>query len=114
MPGLPGRRAEYAAALDAVEGLDGYETQPGTLWPGMAWPQWAGSEWVEGWAYTQTWTVFVTLAADPRAASTQTDTLLEAVHDALRPVAHVDRVEPVAIQTSGGDINALRFTLRSE
>lgn len=114
MPGLDGKRAEIAAVLDDITGVDGFTDKPGTLRPGMGWPQWAGAEWAEGYAYTHTWTVWVTLASDPRAASAQTDTLLDDLVDVLRPVGHVDRVEPVLIQTSGGDIPALRVTMRSE
>jgi len=107
-------RADLAAALDAVDGLTATAYPPSTMLPGAAWPLWGGAEPAEGHALGHTWRVFVVLPADPKAASIRTDDVLEDVMDALRPIAYVDEVEPVALTTSGGDVNALRFTMRSE
>ena len=111
---IEGKRAEIAAALSGVDGLTATPYPPSTMVEGHAWPLWGGAEPAEGYALEHTWRVFVVLPADPQAASVRTDELLSDVMDALRPVGYVDAAEPIALQTSGGDLSALRFTMRSE
>lgn len=107
-------RADLAAALDTVPGIQGSEYRPAAIKTGDAWPLLSQLERGEGLAFTGTWRVLVVLSSDERTASDQTDTLVPALVDALEPVAFVDSITPVQIQTSGGELFALQIILRSE
>lgn len=107
-------RAEFAAALSTVAGVTGYQYRPAAMRPGDAWPTLAVLERADGLAFEATWSVWVILPSDEKAASEQTDALVGPLVAALEPVAFVDRITPSLVKTSGGDLFALEITVRSE
>jgi len=112
---LPEKRLELAESLSTIEDVTGYEYRPRVIKPGDAWPLIARYDFVEGQSVLQaTWHVFVALPSDERVASDWIDRMVCEVPEALRDAVFVDTIEPVTIQTSGGDLFALQITARSE
>lgn len=111
---LTGDRAAIAAALSTVEGVTGHEYRPSTAKAGDAWPLWGGSERADAQNFFVTWRVIVVTPQDERAASDWVDARTDEFVDALLPVGYVDRIEPVAVATGGGDQKAIQITMRSE
>jgi hypothetical protein len=109
------KRAEIAAALSTVDDVRGYEFRPAAPRTGDAWPLLGPLERDTGSVFITTWRVRVLLPQGEREASTFIDAHVDAIYDALQPVAYVDRIEPVTLQvTGGGEQFALEFTMRSE
>jgi hypothetical protein len=114
--GLVGHRDAIAAALSTVAGVTGYAYRPATPRPGDGWPLWSTADRSEGWVFIYAWRVLIALPSDERLASAWIDEHQEALVDAMQEndVGYVERFEPVAISTSGGDQLALQITMRSE
>lgn len=107
-------RSDFAGALSTVDGVTGHEFRPSVMVPGDAWALIAQADRADGMDYVTTWQVLVVLAKDERTATAQFETLTPLLVDALRPVACVDSVTPVSIQTGAGEIPALQLTARSD
>lgn len=107
-------RAEIAAQLSTVTGVQGYEKRPNVITPGDAWALLNSADRGPGLAFGATWRIIVILGGDEVTAIDQTDVLLPELAEALDPVAYVDTVIPVAFATSGGDLYALEITARSD
>jgi hypothetical protein len=111
---LDGARAAIAAALSTVDDVTGYEYKPTTPKAGDAWPLWSGGERGPGRSFQYAWRVFVLLSKDERLASAWVDEHVEALVDAMEDndVGSVDRLDPVAVATSAGELLALQITMR--
>lgn len=105
-----GTRAALAAAAGTVDGVTGYAKQPGAYRTGDAWAVWGGSERFDGGLFLTTWRVLVAIPNDEAGADQWIADHLEALIDALQPVAHIDRVDPVLL--AGTNDRALQFTAR--
>lgn len=113
--GRVGKRAEIAAALSTVPEVRGYPYRPAAPKAGDGWPLLGVLERRDGSVFETTWRVRLQLPQDERAASVWIDSHIDAVYDALQPVAFVDRIEPVTLPVAGGGEQfALEFTMRSE
>jgi hypothetical protein len=104
---------------DAVNALDpdvyrGYVRRPTSPRAGDAWPLWDGAERADGGAFMVSWRVRVFLPQDEIKASEWVDAHLDALYDAIEPVAYVDSFRPVLIAAAGGDQYALDIFVRSE
>jgi hypothetical protein len=111
---LAADRAALAVALDTAAGVFGYTYPPSVIKAGDAWPLLAGVTRGPGHSWLGEWRVLVALSADAQDAATKTDTVLVDVSEALDPVAFVDAVVPVALETSAGVLHALEFRCRTE
>ena len=111
---LVGDRAAFAAALTAVDGVNGYAQRPKTPIPGDAWVLLGALERADGLVFTVNWRVLVFLPQDEVAASEWIDAHHEDLVDALEPLAFVERLEPVVIPANGVDQYHLQITMRSE
>jgi hypothetical protein len=107
-------RSDFVLPLSSVAGVTGYEFRPTGLAAGDAWPLIASMDASEGYDYLTSWRVLVVLPSDERAAATQFETWTPLLIDALRPVAFVESVAPVTIQTSAGEIPGIQLTARSD
>lgn len=107
-------RADIAAALNAIEGVNGFEKRPKVLNPGDAYPLLETAERGPGLAFMAIWRILLILGRDEPSATDQTEALLPELAAALDPVAFVTAVTPVAIPTQGGDLFALEITARSD
>jgi hypothetical protein len=107
-------RAELAAQLSTVEGVTGYAKRPSVLMPGDAYPLLGSANRGPGLAFEATWRVIVILSPDEGIALEKAETLLDALAEAIDPVAYVDAVTPFAVPTQGGELFALEITARSE
>lgn len=106
-------RLEIATALGTVDTVTGSEFRPSVLRAGNAWAQIASHDRADGF-FAATWSIYVALPADERAASVWFDEHIQDLRDALAPVVYIDRDEPAVISTDAGDIFALLITARSE
>lgn len=114
-PNRTGKRAEIAAALATVPDVRGYAYRPATPKAGDAWVLLGALERGPGSVFGTTWRVRVHLPQEERAASVWTDAHMDALYDALKPCAFVDRIEPIMLPVAGaGEMYALEFTMRSE
>ena len=110
-----GKRAEIAAALATVPGVRGYAYRPVTPKAGDSWPLLGTLERAAGAVFETVWRGRGFLPQDERAASAWADGHIDALYDALQPVAYVERIEPVTLPLAGGGEQfALEFTMRSE
>jgi len=107
-------RQELADALSTAAGIKGMTKRPTTPRTGDAWPIWDGAERGDGGAFMMSWRVRVFLPQDEVAASTWIDANLDALYDAITPVAYVESFRPVAVPASSGEQLALDITVRSE
>jgi hypothetical protein len=109
-------RAAIAAALSTVADVRGHEYRPSTPRAGDAWPLLGSLDRSEGLTFIRTWRVLVFLPQDERSASDWIDAHQEALVNAMegQDVGFVDRLEPVALASSGGDQYGLQITMRSE
>jgi len=110
-------RQDIADALSQVVGVVGSAFRPRVLAPGLAFPQLVNHEREQGF-FAATWTAYVVLPADEKAAAEWYDANVAAVRDALQQVMYVDRDEPVIIpvtaEAGAGSIFAMTVTGRSE
>lgn len=111
---INGYRAQVAAALSTVAGVQGKTHRPTAPKTGDAWPLLSSLDRGPGFTFAASWRVRVLLPQDEAAASDWIDGHAEALAVALEPVGYVERMEPVVIATSGGDQLALEITLGSE
>jgi len=111
---LTGDRAEIAAALSTVDGVNGYEYRPTVPRPGDAWPTLPTLDLEEGLVWRATWTVNVFLPQEERAASVWIDAHFLAIVTALRVPGFADKAEPALMPAAGGDQYVLEITMRSE
>jgi hypothetical protein len=108
-------RADIAAALSTVTDVTGYTKRPTTPKAGDAWPLLTQLEYAGGQAtYEITWRVLVFLPQNEWDSSEWIDSHAEALVEALLPVGHIDRLEPVELGASGTGQYALQLTMRSE
>lgn len=107
-------RDAFAAALTAVDGVKGYSYRPAAPRAGDAWPLVGALDRADGLSFVVSWRVLVFLPQDERAASVWMDNHVDALVDALEPLAFVDRIEPVSIGPEAAPQYALQITMRSE
>lgn len=105
-------RAAIAAALSTVDDVHGFGKQPSAFKTGDAWPLWADAEREDGGIFVTSWRVLVALPSDTAAADTWIEDHLDDLIDALQPVAHIDRVDPVRIGQGENAPPALQFLVR--
>jgi len=113
---LAGKRAEFAATLSTVDGVNGYPYRPGEPRPGDAWPQWAGGTVDEASGQIANgWSVAVYLPQDERAADEWVDARAQLIGDALESaqVAYVEGFAPANLSPNG-TVYGLLITTRSE
>lgn len=103
-------RAEFVAALTAVDGITAYAVSPKTPRPGDAWLRWggAGLDSPNDPLFAQQWSVVVMLPQSEAAADEWIDAHIGAILTALGPVAWVVSYAPA---TLGGTDNAPVFGL---
>lgn len=111
-----GKRAEIAAALSTVAGVNGWARRPKATASGDAWPRYAGSAMDEdSYQFIHTWQVLIQLPSDEAAAESWSDDHLDGLWAALQPVGYPVGVEPVDIGNAERPrIPALMITMRSE
>lgn len=112
---LTGSRAAIAAALSTVDDVHGFEFPPTAPTTGDGWPRLGALDRDAGLSFICTWSVFLFLPQDERAADAWIDAHHEDLVDALAAVGFVDRVAPVKLAAAGsvGESLALMITLRS-
>ena len=117
-------REDIAAALDGVAvefngstvTLSASTAQPAALAVWQTWPDWLSATWMTAYVIERVWQVFVILpAADAPTWTAATDAVLTTVRNALIPVGHVERVEPIALVAaeSSTTMPAVAFTLHT-
>jgi hypothetical protein len=109
-------RAEIAATLTGTGIVTGSEFRPSTLASGMAWPRATAHDWAAAsHAFETTWSIYVVLPQEERAATIWFEDNIETLRDALETVAFVDHDEPIMLPvTNSDDLFALLITARSE
>lgn len=106
-------RAAIASALSTVGDVHGFAKQPSAFKAGDAWPLWGGAErYAGGGPFITSWRILVALPADTAAADTWIEDHLDDLVDALQPVVHVDRIDPVRIGSGDNAPPALQFLAR--
>lgn len=104
-----------AAAVSAVDGVQGYSSRPGVLRPGDAFVRWGGWQRAEGTAFYATFRVVVVLdQGSETTADESAYALADTLEAALRPVMFVDAIEPTILPTEAGDMFSLTITGRTE
>jgi hypothetical protein len=111
---LVGDRQELAAALSAVDDVQGHAFRPRTFPAGAAWPLLQGLERGPANDFAATWRLVVILPSDEVRASEWFDAHHELVADALDQIAYVERIEPGLVATDSGDLEAMFITVRRE
>lgn len=119
MSHLADTRAAFKAALDTVDGVNGYPYQPAAPTAGDAWPVMGTAQRdEESGAFGVDWYVVAYLPQDQSAASVWIDTHVDDIIDAIEhnQVAFVDAFDPVNLNDDSGapTIYALLLTMRSE
>jgi len=113
---LAADRAAFAAALDPIADITGYDDQPALLNVGDAWVRWAG--WTPAGppgTYLSSWLVDVITGGTPSDAMKFLDTHLELITDALDDLAYVTGVAPVDFQIPNvGVMHGAEITLHKE
>lgn len=107
-------RQRLADAASTAAGVRGAVKRPTTPRAGDAWPLWDGAERSTGGAFMLSYRVRVFLPQDEVAASEWIDDHMDALYDALEPVAYVESFRPVSIAANGGEQYALDIVVRSE
>jgi hypothetical protein len=109
-------RADIAAALSALDGVQGHVYRPATPRPGDAWPLTNGfARPDDSPMFLLTWRILVVLPQDERAASKWLDANWWMLVDGLDPVVFVAAIDPVELAVApGGTMYALQITGRSE
>lgn len=112
-------KAELAAAVNTVAGLDCYTERPTLLNPGTAFVRWAG--WARDEtsnAFTARYSVIVVLPQENEAAAdAEAYRLADLLGDALQPVLFVDEFVPSLLAAQGsarGGLFTLTITGRTE
>lgn len=104
MSGIVATRQAIGAALDAVDGINGYGWPPRAYKPGDAWGQWGGAG-LAGDGYATTFTsrfrVIVVLPADQKTADAFADEHLDAIVAALAPLLAITGIDPVSLPADG-------------
>ena len=108
-------RAEIAAAVSTVTGLNGFVQRPVSPNAGDAWPLWRGGERSDGSVFVNTWAVLLVLPSSETTADEWADLYGVQLADALESVMFVDAIAPATISAgSAGELLALMITGRSE
>jgi len=111
---LSADRAELAQILSTIDGVSGFAYRPKIMSSGNAWPLLGPLERGPADDYLATWRVVIILPTDERKASDWFANHLEDITDALDQFSYVERIEPYAVQTEGGDVNAMLLTMNKE
>lgn len=110
-----GDRQALADAISTVDGVKGHKYRPTVLAPGAAWPLLGELERASSVpAFEVTWRVVIVLPADEQRASEWFDEHHEDAADALAEFGYVERIEPAAVRTEAGDLDAMIITVRKE
>jgi hypothetical protein len=109
-------RAEIAAALSTVDGVEGVPVPPTTPAPGTGWAVWSTRTPVNDCLAEVTYYVYVTLPAGQQSAAVEADAIVWDVEAALGGLGSLVATDPVALAngTGGESIPAIRCTLKVE
>lgn len=109
-------REDLAGAASTVVGVKGYRKRPPAPTAGDAWPMLRSLPRDEdSGQFFALWRLIVMLPQDEEAALKFIDEHVDALADALQPVAHVeDAGQPARLQTSAGELMVLEIQLRGE
>jgi hypothetical protein len=106
-------RDDLAAVLSTVDGVKGYPKAPAAWNTGDGWPLWSGANrWEDSGLFVDTWRIMIVLPSEEGAADAWIDAHLQALVDAISPVAFIDSMVPALAQASGNDIYRLQITVR--
>lgn len=111
---LTGLRQQLAAALSGVPDVTGHAYRPVAPNVGDAWPLQGPGDRDGGTAFLVTWRIRVLVPQDEVAASSWWDEHWPYLFEALAPMAHVVRFEPVLMPVSGVDQLAYEVTAITE
>lgn len=114
------KRAEIKQALDAIDGLTGYEKEPRAPKAGDAWPDLVGINREAG--YTEvSWTVLVVVSQNEDAAITWLEENADLLIDGLQhpessipSAGYVDGINKVNLGSPTSPVYGLEINLRSE
>jgi hypothetical protein len=94
-------RHAFAAALDAVDGISGYDDEAPMSNVGDAWARWAGyDDQGASLLFTTTWKIFVITGGTPSDAMHFLDSHLDALLAAIEHLAYVTTVRPIQFDPS--------------
>lgn len=111
---LQGQRQELVDALADVDGVKAHKYRPRALKTGDVWPLLEGMDRELGHDFAVTWRAVVILPSDEVKASEWFDAHHEPIADALADFGVVERIEPGAVATEAGDLEAMFLTVRRE
>lgn len=91
-------RPAVKAALDTVDGVQGFERQPISRNVGDAWPRWALDTRVAAGVFESAWAVIVRLPDDEAAREAWIEEHRWPLVDALAHLIHVDTIGPEVLE----------------
>ncbi len=86
-------RSEFAAQLSSVDGVRGFEWRPSAPKPGDCWPKRGRSEHPGAGVLQTNWTLVLVLPADEQKSEQWINDRLEALFDAISPIAYITGFE---------------------
>lgn len=107
-------RQDLAAVLATVPGVKGYEFRPPAPKAGDAWPLLTVADRGRARNFEGSWRIMLALGQDERTATRLLDDLLPELVDLVDPVAYVEQVIPVTINTEAGEAFAAEIRVRRE